>query len=404
MGGVMLGFGSRDSETLPPPGEEGNWPREVGAHWAADAPEGAKDASGREEKRAGHAARELRRQRRAEVPPEVPGHELLRVIGKGAYGEVWLARAKSGGYHAVKVVWREDFRHGEFYEQELLGTRFYEPLSRDNYGLVPILMVGQHEREGQEYFYCVMELADDSNSRSITDPATYRPRTLQNAMSRYGRRSIPLDPVLGTGVHLAHGLCCLHDAGLTHGDIKPSNIVFIHSQPRLTDAGMVSPPGKLRYAGTTGYIPPEGAGSKQADVYALAMVLYEMATGYDRLEFPSLPPGLPEGNERWLAFNRILCAAADPVHSRRSITSALQLGRRLEALRHPRVFPPPESLPHRLATLALRALPWLVAAVMLALLAAWFLLPEGVLSRLPEAWEWLMTPPPGSENAPLPQG
>ncbi len=37
---------------------------------------------------------------RAAVPPEVPGHVLLRIIGKGAYGEVWLARRESGAYRA----------------------------------------------------------------------------------------------------------------------------------------------------------------------------------------------------------------------------------------------------------------------------------------------------------------
>ncbi len=329
---------------------------------------------------------------RAAVPPEVPGYVLLRIIGKGAYGEVWLARRESGGYRAVKVVWKEDFPQPDYYEQELAGTRFYEPLSHDNYGLVPILQIGQLERDGREYFFCVMELADDSNSRAISDPDAYCPRTLQNAMSRYGRRAIPLDPVLGLGVHLAHGLCRLHDAGLTHGDIKPSNIVFIHGQPRLTDAGMVSPPGKTRYSGTTGYIPPEGSGSKQADVYALTMVLYEMSTGLDRLDFPSLPPGLPEGNERWLAFNRILCAAADPLPARRSICTAMQLGRRLESLRHPHLFLPAGSMSPGCADaprgLFRHVLLWLLLAL-LVVLAFGLLLPEGFLSRLPEAWDVL---------------
>ncbi len=326
------------------------------------------------------------------TPPEVPGHELLRIIGMGAYGEVWLARTPVGEYYAVKVVWREDFNNAEFYEQELAGNRLYQPLSQGNYGLAPLLHVGCH---GNEYFYCVMELADDINGGSVTDPATYCPRTLRNVMNRYGRRPIPLDPVIGAGLYLAHGLACLHKAGLTHCDIKPSNIVYIGGHPCLVDAGMVSPPGKRNCSGTEGYIPPEGPGSRKADIYALAMVLYEMATNCDRHDFPTLPAGLPDGNERWLAFNRILCAAGDPSPARRRITSATQLGHRLEALRHPPVFPLSggAGVSHSLKQLwhALPHLAWLgaSAAVILFLAAAW-LLPDGFMERLPHAWEVLM--------------
>ncbi len=361
------------------PGEA--WPREAATQTNAGAE---------------RAARELRRTLRASTPPAVPGHELLRIIGMGAYGEVWLARAETGAYHAVKVVWREDFQHQEFYEQEYAGTCFYEPLSRNNYGLVPILQVGHH---GRDYFFCVMELADDVNSHYLTDPEAYSPSTLQSVMSRHGRHPIALDPVIGTGLHLAHGLARLHEAGLAHGDIKPSNIVYIQGQPRLADAGTVAHPGQHRHSGTVGYIPPEGAGSKQADVYALALVLYEMATGCDRYDFPALPAGLPEGNERWLAFNRVICAAADPSPTRRRITTATQLGQRLEALRHPPVFPPAYGLfSILLSTQFRRALPqlaWLATAAMflfgiLATMALLHLLPDGFFERLPRAWEVLM--------------
>src|SRR5436309_7016804 len=39
----------------------------------------------------------------------VPDHELLRCVGEGAYGEVWLARNAVGIYHAVKLVRRNKF-------------------------------------------------------------------------------------------------------------------------------------------------------------------------------------------------------------------------------------------------------------------------------------------------------
>jgi hypothetical protein len=42
----------------------------------------------------------------ANLKPKVHDHELLRIIGQGAYGDVWLARNILGEYRAVKVVWR----------------------------------------------------------------------------------------------------------------------------------------------------------------------------------------------------------------------------------------------------------------------------------------------------------
>jgi hypothetical protein len=41
--------------------------------------------------------------------PIIPDHEILRKIGGGAYGEVWLGRGVTGALRAVKGVWREDF-------------------------------------------------------------------------------------------------------------------------------------------------------------------------------------------------------------------------------------------------------------------------------------------------------
>src|SRR6266513_6444339 len=92
----------------------------------------------------------------ATPPPSIPDHELLRPIGEGSFGEVWLARSKLGTLRAVKVVYRSTFKDSRPFEREFKGIQKFEPVSRSHEGLVDILQVGG----GEEYFYYVMELAD----------------------------------------------------------------------------------------------------------------------------------------------------------------------------------------------------------------------------------------------------
>ena len=133
-------------------------------------------------------------------PPPVPDHALLRCIGSGAYGEVWLARSALGAMRAVKVVYRAHFKEDRPYEREFNGILKYEPLSRTHEGLVDILHIGRHENEG--WFHYVMELADqataDSNQCSVspTPPTAHSPSgpppcpvTLWNSRNRNGERS-----------------------------------------------------------------------------------------------------------------------------------------------------------------------------------------------------------------------
>lgn len=239
-------------------------------------------------------------------PPQIPDHELLRNIGHGAYGDVWLARSALGTYRAVKIVYRSAFDHDRPYEREFEGIRNFEPISRSHGSQVDILHVGR----GEGYFYYVMELADDANVERATQnseggdevstpktpavvlaPSTYVPRTLKHDLTQRGR--LPPGECLKIGLALTTALGHLHQHKLVHRDVKPSNIIFIDGVPKLADIGLVTETDRtLSFVGTEGYIAPEGPGTPEADLYSLGKVLYELSTGKDRHEYPALPPDL----------------------------------------------------------------------------------------------------------------
>src|SRR5438093_5542938 len=177
------------------------------------------------------------------VLPAIPEHQLLRSVGRGSYGEVWLARNVMGTYRAVKVVYRKNFENDRPYEREFDGIQKFEPISRSHDGLVDILQVGRNDEAG--YFYYVMELADDanaecgvrnaectfSNSRGagianseFRSPHSYAPRTLQSDLKTRGRLSP--EECIPVALALTRALGYLHEQGLVHRDIKPSNIIF----------------------------------------------------------------------------------------------------------------------------------------------------------------------------------
>jgi serine/threonine protein kinase/formylglycine-generating enzyme required for sulfatase activity len=265
--------------------------------------------------------------------PVIPDHDVLRKIGGGAYGEVWLARGVTGALRAVKVVWREDFEDERGFEREFEGILRFEPMSRDHPGLVDILHVGRSP-DGVSFYYYVMELADDVLTGSDINPVEYEPFTLRPDKKGAATRRMGTGECIEVGLRLAEALGHLHERGLAHRDIKPSNIIFVDGKVKLADIGLVAARGQRTFVGTEGFVPPEGPGSAQADVYSLGKVLYEIATGKDRMDFPELPDELPSGTERkqWLGLNRVICEACDPQLSKRRITTAVELAEALRCL------------------------------------------------------------------------
>ncbi len=265
--------------------------------------------------------------------PAIPDHEVLRKIGGGAYGEVWLARGVTGALRAVKVVWREDFEDERTFEREFEGILKFEPMSRDHPALVNILHVGRSP-DGVSFYYYVMELGDDVTSGQDINPIEYEPRTLRADNHQGVGTQWDTSVCIDVGLRLAEALDHLHERGLAHRDVKPSNVIFVNGRAKLADIGLVATRGQRTFVGTEGFVPPEGPGSAQADVYSLGKVLYEIATGKDRMSFPELPDVIPEGadRKRWLELNKIICDICEPRISKRKISTAADLADALRCL------------------------------------------------------------------------
>ncbi len=242
--------------------------------------------------------------------PEIRDHETLRLIGRGAYGEVWMARSATGALRAVKVIWREDYDHADSFEREFEALKRFEPISRRHPGLVPILQVGRSDAQG--FYYYVMELADDLERGRDIVPESYKPHILGLQMRREKR--IKAARCLQIGSNVAEGLHYLHENKLIHRDVKPSNLIFIDGACRLADIGLVALLGQRSFVGTEGFVAPEGPGSPESDIFSLGMVLYEASTGKDRLDFPDIPSCSEAGEslDVWQRLHRVICTACAP--------------------------------------------------------------------------------------------
>jgi hypothetical protein len=319
-------------------------------------------------------------------PPIIPDHTLLRPIGRGAYGEVWLARNIMGAWRAVKVVWRNRFQSERPYEREFAGLQRYEPVSRTDGGLVHVLHVGRDDAAG--FFYYVMELADAANDecRMSNDGSTpvssfdirhsdfYQPRTLRSDLKHH--RRLPGAEVLRVALDVAGGLARLHEQGLVHRDVKPGNIIFVDGRGKLADIGLVATDGETQsFVGTKGYVPREGPGTPHADLYALGLTLYEASTGFAPEKFPDVPAEwmADPGDDDALELHEIIlkCCEGDPLRRYQKaseLRADLELRQSGQSLRKMRAL---EKGVQHLRRAGLAAAVLLVSTVLLAAFFNW---------------------------------
>ena len=208
-------------------------------------------------------------QARFAAPPRLPdGLELLDLIGSGGAGDVYRVRELTGKLLALKVL---NIRWEDQELESLAALRDLPP----HPAVTRLFHVGR--LASGEVFYS-MELADNAG----TDD-DYCPDTLASRLADGG---LPAADALAVVTSATEGAVHLHAHGLSHGDIKPENIIFVDGNPKLADFGTIAPNAS---GGTAGFLPPDPKTGADRDCYALGMTLYCAWTGLDAAEFPSLP-------------------------------------------------------------------------------------------------------------------
>jgi serine/threonine protein kinase len=213
---------------------------------------------------------------RSELPP-VDGHEIVREIGRGAMGAVYLAKDLSLNRPvAVKVLLGADFASPETLARFRHESEAVARLRHPN--VVQVFASGT--TDGTPWFS--MELVEDA--RPLAPNVASGPGGVTRAVRVVAK--------------VARALHHAHERGIVHRDLKPANILLdAAGEPHVTDFGVarwwrpdadgsskrLTIPGTL--LGTAAYMAPEQAqGDAHAvgpptDVWALGVVLYEMLTG-----------------------------------------------------------------------------------------------------------------------------
>ncbi|HTE49915.1 MAG TPA: protein kinase [Kofleriaceae bacterium] len=222
------------------------------------------------------------RSRPSEVIPagtEVGSYRLLDVLGEGGMGRVYLAEhIRLGRKVALKMLRSKYSQNPEAVRRFFTEARAVNRIAHEN-----IVEVTDFVSEPDGASYYIMEF--------LTGHSLYEVLNQE--------RHLPLQRALAIAGQVANALAAVHEAGIVHRDLKPDNI-FLAQRGTRTDlvklldfgiAKLVEPgldisvqrTGVGTLMGTPAYMSPEQASAApvdyRSDIYALGVILYELATG-----------------------------------------------------------------------------------------------------------------------------
>ena len=214
---------------------------------------------------------------------EIGGYQLLERLGAGALGEVFRARDTVHG-RTVVIKRVPASLTADIDRVCLLRDTATAVAGVSHYGVAMVYECG--DEDGQTFV--AQEFVP---GQTLTQLISGRPLNVLHAVDM--------------AVRIADALAALHQAGLTHGDLRPDNIVVTpKGHVKLLDAGLAAftGGGAARAAAGRGgpaaathavtrYLAPEEAlgerGDHRADLFTLGLVLHEMLTGRPAFDQPS---------------------------------------------------------------------------------------------------------------------
>jgi serine/threonine protein kinase len=216
--------------------------------------------------------------RRSPAPsvPDIPGYRMLRKLGEGGMGTVWLGEKVAGGQLvALKLIRRRSSGERNELMNQLRFEREIELATRLRHeNIARIYEAG----DAGEVRYYAMEFVDGPN---LADHVRWK------CPNR--RQIIELVRTISNAVQEAH------QAGIIHRDLKPSNVMLTQDgTPKVLDFGLAKAMAETsEYStqisdtgariGTPLYMSPEQARGDsidtRSDVYSLGVILFHLLTG-----------------------------------------------------------------------------------------------------------------------------